>query len=162
MEMTFDKTFIYILFSILFLVFSGCQPDNPDGRENVSGQILLNGQPLEGSSRIVFDPIEGDSRNGGGGQIRSGNFLLTQQDGIKPGKYCVRIFATLTYDKTTNTLATKETLDYNEYTMDIIPPEFNVNSSLEFEAVKGNKNVYNYDIKTSFKPKRINKASAAN
>ncbi|MDR3199762.1 MAG: hypothetical protein LBU34_17995 [Planctomycetaceae bacterium] len=146
----------------MFLFLSGCQHNNPDGRENVSGRILLNGQPLEGSARIVFDPLDGDSRNGGSGQILSGNFFLTQQDGVKPGKYCVRIFATVTYDKTTNAPATKETLDYNEYTMDIIPPEFNVDSSLEFEVIKGKKNIYNYNIETPFKPKRVNKAPIAN
>ncbi|MDR2437829.1 MAG: hypothetical protein LBE12_00470 [Planctomycetaceae bacterium] len=159
MKILFFKTFISFLCCFVILVLLGCQNTNPDGRENVSGRILLNGQPLQGSARIVFDPLEGSQQDGGSGQIMSGNFLLTQQDGVKPGKYCVRIFATITYDKTTNLPATKETRDYNEYTMSIIPPEFNVNSDLEFEVIKGKKNVYNYNIVTSLKPIRINKSS---
>jgi hypothetical protein len=157
MKSSFFEIFIFFLCCVVLAVFSGCQHTNPDGRENVRGQILLNGKPLAGNARIVFDSLEGNFRDGGSGQIMSGNFLLTKQDGVKPGKYRVRIFATMTYDTTTNLPATKETLDYNEYTMNIIPPEFNIDSFLEFEVIKGKKNIYNYDIVTSFKPTRVHK-----
>jgi hypothetical protein len=56
------------------------------------------------------------------------------------------------YDKITNARRTPETPGANEVVMKVIPDEFNINSNIEFEVVKGKKNVFNYDIVTDFQP----------
>ncbi len=146
-----------LIFMVLFVTEGCTKKTNPDGREDVSGTITLNGKPLEGGSGIRFDPVDGDHTAGGSGQIMTGKYLLTGQDGVKPGKYIVRIHATAAFDKRTNTYATNETDIGHEYSVKLVPDEFNMGSKIEFEVLKGKKNVFNYDIVTDFKPERVDK-----
>ncbi|MDR0870497.1 MAG: hypothetical protein LBN39_06855 [Planctomycetaceae bacterium] len=140
-----------------FLAFSGCGQKNPDGRESITGTITLNGKPLtcSGSARIAFLPADGagDRQSGGTGSINDGKFSLTLQDAVKPGKYIVRIEATDMYNGHTGKSAAEEPIpEMMGVPVGILPPEFNVDSKIEFEVVKGKTNVFNYDIKTDFKP----------
>ncbi|MGI6402218.1 MAG: hypothetical protein ACOX0A_08960 [Thermoguttaceae bacterium] len=135
------------------VVTTGCKPKNPDGRENVSGKITLNGEPFGAKSGIFairFDPIGEDKTAGGHAQVRQGAYLLTGQDGVKPGKYIVRLTGSATFDRTTNDYADAQTTMENEYQVTLVPPEFNTESDIEFEVVAGKKNVFNYDIQTNF------------
>ncbi|MEZ6074232.1 MAG: hypothetical protein R3C56_00745 [Pirellulaceae bacterium] len=85
------------------ILFGSCSgPKNPDGRENVSGTITLNGEPLTAMAGIVFSPLEEGSRDGGQGQITAGKYALTGADGVKPGKYIVPLTpASIDFDKKT-------------------------------------------------------------
>ncbi|MDO4587339.1 MAG: hypothetical protein Q4C95_08585 [Planctomycetia bacterium] len=158
MNKIFKIAFVSLCCLILFNL-TGCEKKNPDGRENVSGMITLNGEPLQGSAGIHFDPVDGDKTAGGHGQIMTGKYLLTGQDGVKPGKYIVRISALATFDKRTDDYATADTLFEHEYTVTVVPPEFNVGSTIEFEVVKGKKNIFDYDIKTDFQPEKVSKGA---
>ena len=124
---------------------------NPDGRLDVSGMITLNGKPLEGLSGIRFDQVGGGD-GGGKGQIRNGAYEITGYDAVKPGKYIVRIFATVDYDRKTGKLADNQIKEGDAIAVDLIPTEFNSNSKIEFEVVQGKKNVFNYDIVTDYVP----------
>lgn len=138
---------------------TGCKEPNPDGREDVSGKITLNGEPLgtqSGVFAIRFDPVGDDKKAGGSGQIQSGSYALTGQDGVKPGQYVVRISGSATFDRSTNDYANADTKMENEYQVVLVPPEFNSESKIEFEVVKGKKNVFNYDIVTDFKGEEAN------
>ena len=150
---------ILVLSCLLMLVafMSGCKKNvNPDGRLDVSGKITMNGQPIRGSATVRFDPVGDDKMAGGSARIDGkGNYLLTGQDGIKPGKYIVRISAVDTFDKTTNTWRTAETPEGREYAVRVVPRDFNDNSTLEFDAADGKKNVFNYDIVSDAEPERI-------
>ena len=142
------------LFAVGFaMAFAGCGTavDNPDGRETVSGMITLNGSPLGGMAGISFVPKEGGD-GGGQGQIKEGRYIISGYDGVKPGKYLVRIFATVDFDKSTGKVA-DNTIEFgNELTVDVIPPEFNKESTIEFEVVAGGNNVFNYDVQTDYVP----------
>ncbi len=151
---------LFLLGCLLLPCLSGCGKKNPDGREDVSGTITLNGQPLQGAAGIFFDPGPNAKGAGGTGQILSGKYLLTMQDGVKPGKYTVRISCTATFDKKTGELATPNTKFEDEFNTAIIPPEFNEKSNIEFEVVQGKKNIFDYDIKTDFKPQKPPKKNA--
>ena len=144
-----------LLASVIFL--SGCaQNTNPDGRLDVTGRITFNGEPLRGSAFIRFDPTGEDTLAGGGGRINAqGNFHLTGQDGVKPGTYIVRITAVDTFDRLTDTWRTAETPDGREYTVRIVPREYNENSTIEFEVVEGRRNVFNYNIVSDAQPERV-------
>ena len=41
--------------------------------------------------------------------------------------------------------------DGQGYMVSLVPPEFNEQSTIEFEVVAGQKNVFDYDIKTELK-----------
>lgn len=153
-QINFKYQFVLIaLTSLCPILFGGCSgPKNPDGRENVSGTITLNGEPLTAMAGIVFSPLEEGSRDGGQGQITAGKYALTGADGVKPGKYIVRITASIDFDKKTGKPADNTIQFGSEVPVDVVPPEFNRDSTIEFEVVKGKNNVFNYDIKTDYVP----------
>jgi hypothetical protein len=159
---------VFLNFLVMSIILSsGCgkKNSNPDGREDVRGKITLNGKVIENNANIRFVPVNNtDKLSGGGGQITNGKFHLTGQDGVKPGKYKVQISAYVNYDRKTETPATGKTGDFDFYPVMLIPPEFNTQTTLEYEVVAGKTNVYNYDIQTSFSPdtKPKGKASVVN
>lgn len=138
--------------SLVFFVGCFSSESNPDGRQNVSGSITLNGQPLTGMAGIKLDPVAGGD-GGGQAQIMTGNYLMTGPDGVKPGKYIVRITASVDFDKSTGKPADNTLQFGNEVPVDVVPPEFNKESTIEFEVVDGKSSTFNYDIKTDYAPK---------
>ena len=136
----------------LVLVACGCGKSNPEGRMDVSGTIKLNGQLLTTPGTIKFEPIGGDPQDGGSGRVVDSKFLLTGMDGIKPGKYKVKIGVEQLYDRKTGEPSTAQTGDFDSYRVHFVPPEFNANSTIEFEVVQGKRNVFDYDIVTDYKP----------
>jgi hypothetical protein len=139
------------------LLFSGCKgkPANPDGRMDVSGKITLNGGQFEGAEMcaIAFIPIDDPSLISSSTTFnnKTGKYLLTLQDGLKPGKYKVAITAQAVYDKRTKKPITTETPEGADYRVALVPPEFNKESTIEFEVVKDKNNVFDYDVKTELK-----------
>jgi hypothetical protein len=151
-----------VLCCVLFC-FSACsskQP-NPDGRLDISGTITLNGGPLEGAKvrNIMFEPID-DPTSGPSTAVidlQTGKFLCTMHDGLKPGKYRVKLFVEAIYDKRTNQpvgpdFGSTDDDDGQGYRVPLIPPDFNTQSTIEFEVASGKKNVFDYDIKAELKP----------
>jgi hypothetical protein len=63
------------------------------GRRAVSGQVLLDSEPLA-EGVILFEPsTAGEAGTAVGGPIRSGRFSIPRRDGPVPGSYTVRIYA---------------------------------------------------------------------
>ncbi|MDR1289885.1 MAG: hypothetical protein LBK06_01640 [Planctomycetaceae bacterium] len=150
----------YIVLSVCFLLtISGCGGNkNPDGRVDVTGTISLNGKLMdEIAGVVVFDSVNGEPTNSGSAPILKGRFHMTGNAAPKPGKFIVRITGLDYYDKRTNARRTAETTGSDEMIMQVIPNEFNVNSNIEFEVVKGKRNIFNYNVITDFKPARITK-----
>jgi hypothetical protein len=145
------------LFSILALLLAvqlGCTaPKNPGGRENIEGLITLNGAPLTGMSGIVFSPVNPGSDGGGQGQIQNGKYFLTGADGVKPGKYIVRITSSIDFDIRTGKPADSAIEFGSEIPVDVVPSLFNKESTIEFDVTAGKKNIFNYDIQTDYVPK---------
>ena len=78
------------LVSILLLaVFAGCGPSNPLGRQALSGNVTIDGAPLDQGS-IEFSP-ESPSGVASGGLIKGGAYTVPETKGLPPGKYLVRI-----------------------------------------------------------------------
>lgn len=142
----------FLVAGLALAVFGcGSEPPNPDGRETVTGAITLNGSPLIGTAGIRFEPVDGGT-GGGSAQINEGSFVASGYDGLMPGKYIVRIVAVANFDKTTGQPADNTVAFGNEVSVQMVPPEFNEKSTIEFEVVEGGENVFNYDIKTDYKP----------
>lgn len=75
------------LLSCSFL--SGCGAPTGD-RVPLAGEVTLDGQPLDRGS-IEFHPDDEGSITGG--MVLDGKFEIPANQGAKPGKYLVRIFA---------------------------------------------------------------------
>lgn len=71
------------------LVMAGCSSSD---RHSVSGDVTLDGKPMENGS-ISFRPVPGNDSNTAGGTISNGKFHLPANHGLKPGKYMVTIHA---------------------------------------------------------------------
>jgi len=113
-------------------VFSGCGGTS-DGRVPVSGDVKLSGQPLDRGS-IEFHPQD-PSGVLTGGMIVDGRFEIPADQGAKPGKYQVRVFASgesLAADP--NVPPGPET--ESQVSSERVSAKFNVNSELEVEIGK--------------------------
>ncbi len=76
-------------FLLLAALFIGCGPENPLGRKAVSGQVTLDGGPLE-QGNIELHPLsEGGVQSGG--VISGGSYSIPAHQGVTPGKYRVSI-----------------------------------------------------------------------
>ena len=144
------------------LCLSGCsKPANPEGRLDVSGTITFNGGPFEGTTvrTIIFESVNDQSLGSTSAPIilETGKFLCTGHDGLKPGKYRVKFYAQALYDKRTKApigpdFGNDEGDDAFRYSVNFLPPDFNEKSTIEFEVVAGRKNVFDYNIETSYVP----------
>lgn len=141
-----------LLVVVSLLAFSGCrETKNPEGRLDVSGKITLNGGPFKDvdMSSVIFTSVDDPEREIHAARFdgKTGKYLLTKQNGLLPGKYKVRLGASSMYDIKTGEPATGNTRDGDEYHVQLIPPQYGSESTLEFEVVDGKKNVFDCDIK---------------
>ncbi|MEX0792108.1 MAG: carboxypeptidase-like regulatory domain-containing protein [Pirellulaceae bacterium] len=79
------------LLAIVSLVGCGAAAD-PLGRQDISGEITLKGEPLDGGS-IIFEPEDSSISTSGGASIAEGKFELPKGRGLAPGVYKIRISA---------------------------------------------------------------------
>jgi len=156
LQKNISRTWILHLIAVLVFCHSiGCKQPNPEGREDVSGTITLNGKALDPKwdAMISFVPSDGRAVTDGGGiQIAQGKYMLTGIGGIMPGKYKVKIKISQYYDMKTGQPSTPETGDFDSVRVPLIPTEFNDDTTLEFEVIQGKKNVFHYDIVTDYVP----------
>jgi len=118
----------------------------------VSGGIKLKGEPLKSGS-ISFFPLENQETKSGS-TIIGGEYNLPRKDGLKPGKYLVRITA-----GDGRTPANAEEIagpggSANIVSMDLIPEEWNTNSKQQVEVKANGDNRFNFDIPYVNTPKK--------
>lgn len=106
----------------------GC--GNVDGRYPVSGNVTLQGQPLA-SGAIIFESADGGSR--GGTTITDGEYSLPADQGLLPGAYTVRVSAVQSQAEVTGPPG-PEAAAIELANKDIIPDEFNAQSTLKHEV----------------------------
>lgn len=152
-----NAKFLVISLVVALMMFQavGCKKANPEGREDVSGKVTLNGQAINPKFTAAISLIPSDGRpvtEGGGGQIVNGKYLLTNTEGVKPGKYKIKFFINQYYDVKTGEPATEQTGEYDMVHVAMVPSDFNDNSTIEFEVVAGKKNTFDYDIVTDYVP----------
>lgn len=70
----------------------GCGPGNPLGRKAVSGNVTLDGSPIQNGS-ISFSPVDGSATTSSGAVVINGKYTIEAADGLADGKYQVRINA---------------------------------------------------------------------
>ena len=157
--------FSLLLVCVLSGLFGCSKQGNPEGRLDVSGSVTFNGNSFggPGSYNITFEPVDDPSAGPSRASIdpTTSRYKCTMHDGLKPGKYLVKLTAMAEYDKRTHKPIDPEyalTADIPEgvkisYYVSLLPPDFNETTAIEFEAVKGKKNAFDYNIETSYVPK---------
>ena len=125
------------LFMLVGFSIAGC--GTSDGRLPVSGTITLKGQPVtEGT--INFQSEDGATMSGG--LIKDGKYEVPAVKGLPPGKYIVRISAA----KPGSAVDEPVPGESGPPAEELVPPEFNSNSTLTFEAKEGTENQFNFDV----------------
>jgi hypothetical protein len=83
-------SFIGVFLGVLALsTLCGCGVSSD--RQEVTGEVLLAGQPLQ-DGVIQFAPLDGQG-TGDGAQILAGKYSIPRAKGLSPGKYRVSLYA---------------------------------------------------------------------
>ncbi len=114
--------------------FLGCGGTSTGGRLPISGEVLLDGQPLD-EGMIHFEPsVELKVRLDSGATISKGRYQLAAEHGLPPGKYIVSISS-----RTKETRTADEIMKGAEPTTvkERIAAKYNSESSLVAEVKPG-------------------------
>jgi hypothetical protein len=109
-------------------------------RAAVSGNVTLDGKPLE-EGVILFTPLaEGPSA---GGEIHQGKDQLPEERGPSPGKYRVEIRA---YRGTGKMVTDEVSGTTSEVKVSIVPPRYNNKSTLEADVKPEGPNEFDFTL----------------
>lgn len=131
----------------LVSVTAACIGCSGDGRVAVSGTVTLDGKPLD-KGTIEFAPAEGAAGMLGGGMISNGEYSVPADKGLLPGTYTVRIYSA---EPPSGEAADQELPPGGEkggYPMakDVIPPQYNSQSTLTAEVKSGGGNRFAFEL----------------
>lgn len=132
----------------VLVLLNGCGSDGL-GRQPVAGTVNLNGAPLE-TGTVSFHPIDATTKTATGGPITAGKFAFDHQKGLAAGKYRVTVNAP---KPGTGGKAVEGALpgDPIEPPVELVPAEWNTNSSQIVEVKDSGLNEFNFDIKSKAK-----------
>jgi hypothetical protein len=128
-----------VLFLVFALLAAGC---GPEGRNEVSGQVTVDGHPVEKGS-ISFLPLEGTQGPQAGGNISNGGYHLARKDGPFAGRHRVEIIALRPTGKLTARDMGGNPMDPME---NITPKKYQGPKSVLVVDIKSEKNVLNFDL----------------
>ena len=128
----------------------GCGEDL-GGREEVSGTVKLKGQSIKDGAIVMFEPLEeqGTATNVA---TSGGAFTVPRSNGLKPGRYLVRVTAG---DGKTAVNPTNPDEppgpgggpgSTNIISKELVPPSWNLRSKQEVTVKKGGPNKFDFNI----------------
>jgi hypothetical protein len=123
--------------------FSLSSCSDPQNRQEVSGEVKLNGKPIE-DGVIQFTPLDGQS-TGDGAQIVKGKYLIPKGKGLSPGKYKVAIYAGNGMTGTGNASPDSPNAGQRQV-RDLVPADFNERTTLVREIKAGVPNTFDFVI----------------
>lgn len=110
----------------------------------VSGTVTLDGAPLDSGS-IRFDSSEGQKVIATGSLIKDGEYYVSQEKGLPPGRYRVQITSP---DENAPPVMMPATASGPSYPVspDRIPPEYNVKSNVMVEVTADGDNEFDFAV----------------
>ncbi len=120
-------------------VWSGCGPSDPYGRQEVSGKVLLNGQPVQYGS-VQFAPTAGSPVRTGA-VIKDGAYYVPRDKGLPPGEYIVQIAVPDPNDNSDFKAGPRPRAN-------LAPPEWGGASQHKITVTKGSANQFDFDMKS--------------
>jgi hypothetical protein len=146
-----NRVVLFLSAGVCAVWASGCG-DQYDGRKAVSGKVTLVGKALE-KGQILFEPLDGQG-SVSGSAIAHGEYALDRKGGLKPGKYRVRITAADGKTPASDEEAAAPGGSTNIVSVDLIPPEWNVNSTQQIEVTSGGDNKFDFAIPNAVDPSK--------
>ncbi len=123
-------------------LLAGCS-DQYEGRKEVRGRVVLEGQPLKDGT-IAFLPQDGGNLSGS--PIVNGEYKLPRKDGLKPGKYLVQITSGDGVTPANESEAGAPGGSRNIVSVDRIPAEWNVKPTHDVTVTANGENRFDFDI----------------
>ena len=129
-------------------LLTGCGGDSL-GRQPVTGTVNLDGAPLDRGT-VNFHPLDATTKTSAGGPVTAGKFAFDRQQGLATGKYRVTVNAPK--PGTGGTVVDGAMPgDPVAPPVELIPPDWNTNSTQTVEVQGSGKNEFNFDIKSKAK-----------
>lgn len=135
----------------LMIGSSGCAGGS-GGRVDVSGTVILEGQPLK-EGTIEFFPLEQQDTKGGA-LIVDGSYSMVKKSGLKPGKYLVKLTSGDGKTPASDEEVAAPGGSTNIVSVDMIPEEYNIASTQEREVKAGEVNKFDFNIPKANRPKK--------
>ena len=132
----------------LLALLSGCGGDSL-GRQPVTGTVNFDGAPVERGT-VSFHPLDATTKTAAGGPITAGKFAFGREQGLAAGKYRVTVHAPKP-GTGGQTVEGAMPGDPVAPPVELIPPEWNTNSTQTIEVHGSGKNEFNFDIKSKAK-----------
>ena len=129
-------------FLVVFALGCGGQSD----RAGVSGSVTVDGQPVEEGS-ITFVP---DAQTGGptaGDTIEQGNYAVSAESGLAPGKYRVQIKATRKTGRRVKDGFPHPPDDLVDEVEQFLPPRYNTQTELVAELKAGRNEGVDFELR---------------
>lgn len=133
------RCFYSVLLLGVLLIAPGCGEGDPLSRQRVSGEIKLDGAPLANGT-IAFSPTDPKGTSSGA-SITDGKYEIPAEKGLPPGDYLVRITAS-----DDNAQPVEAPGESNNIAVELIPAEYNTESTQKFTVKAGAENLYNLNI----------------
>lgn len=138
--MRYEKFSFAIVLFAMSVAATGCGTENELGRLRVSGSVTLNSQPLD-QGQIEFTPSQSTGVSGGT-MIADGKYEISEQKGLPPGTYTVRIYST--DEKATKVEGPPGESEVSA--IERIPANYNVNSEITVEVTTDGENKFDFTI----------------
>lgn len=130
--------------SLLLIVAPGCGAgEDKISRQAVSGTVTLDNQPVE-QGTITFFPAQPTGLVASG-LIAAGKYEISKDVGPSPGGY--RVVISAPDPKTVTTVSEEMPGSTPRPPKDLIPPQYNANSTLNAEVKAGDPNVFDFPLK---------------
>lgn len=127
---------------LMFIPLVGCQSSvDTDGRQAVTGEISLNGAPIQSGS-IRFEPVGGQTASGS--TITDGKYTIPAEKGLKPGKY--RVFINATAPDAEQRSAEDLMNNPGPPKKELIPAKYNTKSDVTVEVTEAGPNQFDFPI----------------
>ena len=134
------------LLPLYLALLAGCGEKNELNRQALSGTVALNGTPVAVGT-IRFTP-EAQTGVSSGGPIADGKFAIRAAEGLPPGKYIVRIYATQKDSRTVEQGGPPGPAT-EKPGVDLIPPRYNARSELVREVTADAENKFDFDLQSA-------------
>lgn len=137
---------------IVVCTLYGCGTGNPLGRQAISGNVTLDGAPLDRGT-IQFSPRRSSGGVGSGAVIDGGTYTLPAEKGLPPGEYLVRLFSAESVEAPVPAAPPTESdlppgFRPTKTGKERIPARYNVQSDLFVIVTTDGPNRFDFDIQT--------------
>jgi len=117
-----------------------------DGRVKVAGHVTFDGEPVE-KGVIAFEPADGAGPMAGG-EIRDGQYALSGDSAVTPGKKIVRITGVRKTGRQVEAGPPEPPGTMVDELERFIPPKYNQQSTLTCEVTPGGRNEHDFALQS--------------